>query len=307
MYNISITKPFTFASREEISYKKFATDTYNKIYDDIKKALKRSGDESILAVSGENHKELFLDQIFNKAMPNSFANPSYAAITTHISIIQAATNLVGKEDVLLSVELTKTKFDSLKENFTAGRKNDSDYYCRSMNDAVYFALENGIKISADDHLEHLKFNDPKRYKREIDVLRNHASADDAPKIISHLCGAFHIGTLHGFSLRNLKTNGHIEKPKHAFDPFKDIYRKTLYYNTLQETPTIKMAVLYDKGIKYAMRPSSATQFHPPGALSNKEKSRIPLYIEEAAEERLLIEVARNTQDRDVYNKHVIDG
>jgi|GEM_PF-2401426 len=275
------------------TYEDFAKETYNRVYDDMEAALENSGGKPIFVVSGEMHNDDEFDVEAYKKIPDELENPAFAATVTHLAIIQAATDLVGKEGVVVSDESNVSRLEELKaviekykgRNYFLGRPGDN---------AARFAIENGLKVFSDDPLRDLGADDPRRYDAEIEALQKHALAENPAKIVIHPVGAAHIGILQGVPLHKLCEDGRELTRDPEANPFEGMYAQTLFYNSLQNTPYI-LWEYSDQDIAYAMNPANAKQIDPPGAILESEKYLIPDYIKEASAERMALEVAANNE------------
>ncbi len=291
------------------AYEQFAKDTYVKVYHDMKDALGASGDLPILVVSGEMHNDPMLgdhidiivseetddflkeyediyDLDISVLIPDSMENPALASAYTHMSNIQAASDLVGKDNVVVSVELNNKTLEQVISFIEKGSTFTTPIPAL---ETISFALKNGYEIVASDPLNGKGDKGDKyqqeRYDEEILAIGRHAlRIEDTPKIVVHIGGTNHIGTLQGYDRFDLAENGEELLRDPEIDPFNGSYGKVLFYNTAQTTTYSILEGLFDDTIDYAQNPKNATQIDPPGAMDESDRRNIADRIEEASAE-----------------------
>jgi len=266
----------------ESAYARFAKETYNRVYDDMKEALEKSDGKPILIVSGEAYRDVDFDLKANKLLPDSLENPAFAATVTHLAIMRAAMDLVDKEDLVVSQELTDHAVEVITDTIKERDESEGIYSFEvPSRNGLRYALENGLKVSPDDPLGGYGRRYPERSMAAIEAIQKHALAENPPKIVFRMGSVGNTGTLQGIPLQKLLDEGKELTRDPDDDPFKDQYAQTLFYNTVQNTP-FYLLEYSDEDVDYAKNSANAEQIDPPGAISQAEKLLIPDYIKMAS-------------------------
>lgn len=176
------------------AYEDFATETYTKVRADMAQALEGANGLPILLVSGEAHGD---DSTLDKAIPDFLVEPAIAAAYTHLAAIKAAVDLVGAENVVLSLEQDQRNVTELKGYFDNVREDNALEQFKPLQDsqvrALIFAQENNVPIFGSDPLIRkvaegkIGASDPERMEGEIKAIQT-SPTDHQPhqKLLSML-------------------------------------------------------------------------------------------------------------------------
>lgn len=227
-------------SVSEVRYEAFARDTYAATRDHISTALKDSlPDLPVLVIVGESHLDTAQEKTANAYTADFMEEPALASAFTEISALEAAARLVGKENVVLSLEFRPDKF---AEKVTAIRENGgvppASHAHMPMMHTLAYAINNGFQIVPTDSGNHLHETDPEaRDQMMIDSLSAIAAVEDKPKIVVHIGGSQHISNMLGFTNQDiLDAEGKVSVEDAKTEPFAGFYGYILAYNTTQDTP-----------------------------------------------------------------------
>ena len=243
---------------------------------DISQALKSSGNLPVFVMSGEVHEDTETENTLNDYLPDQYENPALAAAYTHISAIHAAGELVGKENVIVSIELDQDELDQAIEIANRELNGQVLVEARPMYEAVRFAVEQGYELVASDPLRDRKNPDRQdRFDAEIETIGKHAlRTEDTPKVIIHIGGAYHIGSLQGYRADELKSDGETLTKNPERNPFEGIFGQTLFYNTAQDTSSMFILEVLDDGNNYYRNSANASQIDPPGRMTEIDSRNI---------------------------------
>lgn len=281
-------------------YKQFARETYEKVYNEMKKSLELSGDTPLLVMSGEHHFDSYKEKnYYNAIAPDSWQEPAAAAAYTHIAMIQAAIDLVGKENVVVSVEMDaflekffeadRAYFNSEMEKFQNGASLDSlSQENRTKMEqgaarAQYFAKNTGVEIVGTD-LENRNPDEQLRKDAEIEAIGKIAlRTQNTPKIVLHIGGADHIPSLQGHKQKEIEEDASALTKDPDKNPFLGIFGDTLFFNSG------RAAWFGDGGQRsaadgYYTNPDNAVQIDAPGAMDESDIREIEQRIQDAARE-----------------------
>lgn len=261
-------------------YTQFAQDTYEQIKSDVQKALQADTNLPLLVVSGERHTEIELDEVLAGVIPDKYENPALAAAYTHISAIHAAGELVGKDNIVVSIEMSQSELTALTElvqNHTLFLSEDT--YNLPIMRALSYAIENQYEVVATDPISE-PGSGQERYDAEIEKIGQIAlRTQDRPDVVVHMGGAAHIGTLQGYSREELIDNGkHLTRNTEA-NPFEGIYSNQLFYSTAPITASMSLGLLFDGSDNYYNNPKNATQINPPGKMEDVDIRNIERQVQ----------------------------
>lgn len=250
-------------------YDQFAQDTYEQVHGAIDQALKNSGGLPVFVMSGEVHEDTEMDNTFNEYLPDQYENPALAAAYTHISAIHAAGELVGKENMVVSIELDQ---DTLDQEIHIAELELSGHRIMQqtpMYEAIRFAVEQGYEVVPSDPLHNTE--NPyaqERFEAEIEEIGKHAlRTDNPPQVIVHIGGAYHIGSLQGYSISELKSDGETLTKNPERNPFEGIFGQTIFYSTSHTSPSMFVSEVMDDGAYYYQNRDNAIQIDPPGRMT----------------------------------------
>ena len=129
------------------TYDQYARDVYATVFKNMKSALHDAGKKSVLTVSGESHDDTFLEAwIINPFTPDDKEKPALAAAYAHVSAMTAAEKLVGKNNVIVSIEAMPERIKEVLEKFRNGFKPEEIGLDRGLPTiyALYHAYEKGF-------------------------------------------------------------------------------------------------------------------------------------------------------------------
>lgn len=276
---------------ETATYKEFAEHTYSTARDSIKEALAAADGLPILIVSTEEHEDTMGESVINTFLSDENEEPAFAAAYTHISAIQAAADLVGKENVIVSLEVHPDYVKNTLLSHAEDVTEEGKYYMLPIFEAVRYAQKEGFEIVGSDP------HDPDgptpkgvtsqdRYDSEVEAIGKLAlRVEDKPKIVIHIGGAAHVGTLQGYTEDEISSDGDELLRDPQKDPFQGIYGQTVYLNTFHhELRNVTSAIDYaiPNRYLYAMNPYNVIQVDSPGALSEKDMQNVTEYIQSAS-------------------------
>ncbi|MCB1593220.1 MAG: hypothetical protein KDI90_12295 [Alphaproteobacteria bacterium] len=258
------------SDRTDGAYPRFARETYRTAHREIGQAINGAGGLPVLVFSGEMHEDTAIDRALSHVIPDGYQNPSAAAVYTHLSAIQAAADLAGKDRVVVSIEYDEENVALLKEH---ALQLAYDFHAPPYLQAAAIAYLNGYELVASDPNRSAGMDSPLRYEGEIDALGRQALRTDprAPSVVVHMGGAAHIGVLQGFTMENLENDGLNLQRSQARDPFAGIYGRSVFFNTAQDTPTTFLVKAVDMSPHYSMNPANAIQIDPPGRMVNPDE------------------------------------
>lgn len=289
-------------------YEGFARDTYTTVRNRLDIAGEKSGDLPVLVVSGERHFEENLHKFASNLIPDKYEEPPLAATYTHIASIQAAVDIAGRENVVVSVELSDRELERIEQEieYKIDVRNDilemlgapepsQRIFLDSVTEwpiyeAVRFAVENGLEIVATDKLKGISL-DQEHFDAEIEELGKIAlNTSDPPRFVVHIGGAAHIGTLQGHSIDALARNGSELTREDALSPFNGIYGEQVYINTAQNTLVDEMELAIreifgdHQYCEYSMKKENAIQIDPPGHITEDDVRLAPERIIKISEQ-----------------------
>ena len=290
-------------------YKQFSKETYGSIYQEIKHGLSEAGNLPVLVVSGEMHREPLGQETLNTFIPDEYEEPALAGSYSHISAIQAAADLVGKENVVISIEaddaILKREIDAVET--IAGHRSNGDigrmdpesarlFDNYTMFHAIEYANTEGFRIVASDPNRE-NWNGPERFSGEIESLGKLAldTSDNRPKIVVHLGGSSHFATLQGNRYMEDKAGYEGMTSDEAISPFEGIYGKSIFINSEQP-----ISDMYNRSdADYSRNPKNALQIDPPGRMDRSDLEDMGSRIKEASvqmRESLSIPERSNSSD-----------
>jgi len=278
------------------AYEDFARDTFERTQEHIAQAIEASGNLPVLVFSGEEHKDSSIERLTNTILPSAFEEPSLAASYTHIAAIKSAIELAGRENVIVSFETDQLKLDIRRNALQRGIEEGVEQedvlaqfgsHGYAQYPAMYFALKQGLELVASDpQMRTEEARAPERYNAEIEALGKHALRTvNQPRIVVHIGGAGHIGSLQGHKIEDLVENGESLTRNGAPNPFEGIYGKAIFFNTHKDH-AFSVTPFFGADSVYAQNPDNAIQIDPPGQMdeSDKKSNNIIDRIENAAEE-----------------------
>ncbi len=275
-------------SEEYGDYPTFAGDTYRAARTQIGLALTQSPDLPVFVGSFETHNDDRWVQAEHALTSDLEESPAIAAAVTHIAALQAAVDLVGKENVVLDVELNDKLLNDFKKSPSV-----SDPATQTMWHVVKYALDHGIKINASDILNGSPkaLIDQDRFDAELTSVQLQAlRTRDAPRIVVHVGGAAHMGNFQGFQLSELQSDGSSLDRTQRVSPLEGIYGVQIFLHT----PSTRAGELRQNPWgDYADNPANAAQIDSPGRMSETDRTQLGEYVL-AASKAAQAEVATQT-------------
>ena len=266
------------------AYEQFAKDTYETVYNAAQKGLSEAKGEPILIVSGEEHSDNILEKIINFVWTDDEdESPAHAAAYTHVAAIKAAEQLVGKYNMVVSVEQDPDLIKDMLSKMDAGMPLDFAMDPSPTQIAFMYAYENGYTIVGTDagyrsaiqraEGDALKaIDDPQRYAMENAALSDLA---DRAKVVVHVGGAAHIKTLQGY----LPTDDFSDPdnlPEPVDNPFGDVYGRVIFFNSDEDQGRQTGSTSFYRD------PKNAIQIDAPGRMDDSDRENVGQRIEEAA-------------------------
>jgi hypothetical protein len=264
-------------SEEYGDYPTFAGDTYRAARTQIGLALTQSPDLPVFVGSFETHNDDRLVRAKDAFTSDLNESPAMAAAVTHIAALQAAVDLVGKENVVLDVELNEKLLNDFKKSPSV-----SDPATETMWHVVKYALDHGIKINASDILNGSPkaLIDQDRFDAELTSVQLQAlRTRDAPRIVVHVGGAAHMGNFQGFQLSELQSDGSSLDRTQRVSPLEGIYGAQIFLHT----PSTRAGEWRQNPWgDYADNPANATQIDSPGRMSETDRGCLGQYVSDAS-------------------------
>lgn len=264
-------------SEQHGDYRAFAQTTYGSTREQIAKALTQSPDLPIFVGSFETHNDDRWAQAEHALTSDLEESPATAGAVTHIAALQAAVDLVGKENVVLDVELNDKVLNDFKKSPSV-----SDPAAQTMWHVVKYALDQGIKINTSDVLNGSPkaLIDQDRFDAELTSVQLQAlRTRDAPRIVVHVGGAAHMGNFQGFQLSELQSDGSSLDRTQRVSPLEGIYGAQIFLHT----PSTRAGELrQNPWADYADNPANATQIDSPGRMSEKDRTKLGEYVSDAS-------------------------
>ena len=173
-------------------YQDFALRTYTDVRANIKTALDGAvADLPVLVIIGESHLDTQQERDANLYTADYMEEPALASAFTEIAALEAAARIVGKENVVLSIESFPEKFpekiEAIREN---GGVPPAPYDQMPIWHTLAYAVNNGFEIVPTDTGNHYHETAPDlRDEMMIDAVASvSASAEDSPQIVVHVGG-----------------------------------------------------------------------------------------------------------------------
>ncbi|MGN7438071.1 MAG: hypothetical protein ACTHOO_05435 [Alcanivorax sp.] len=272
-------------------YQAFALSTYTTVRNALSEGLKESTDGlPILVVIGEQHMDSQPELDANEYTPDDQEEPAVAAAFTEIGALEAAARLVGKENMALSIEIPPDRLPyyvgRIRDN--DGVIPDSDMEHPFMHTLAY-AINNNIEIiPTDPGLEYVIENEELREQMQRDAIAAIGVGDDAPRVVVHVGGHYHLSNFAGFSNQEIRdTLGQVTRDERE-SPFDGVYNDVLFFNTARDTDEFirSMGVHLNATAigeaYYSENPANAIQIDAPGAMSEDVQHNIGEMVRQAA-------------------------
>jgi len=274
-------------------YQAFALSTYTTVRNALAEGLKEGADSlPILVVIGEQHADSQPELDANEYTPDDQEEPALAAAFTEIGALEAAARLVGKENMALSIEIPP---DLL--TFYVGRIRDNDGVIPDSEleypfmHTLAYAINNNIEIiPTDPGLEYIRENEELREQMQQDAIAAIGVGEDAPRVVVHVGGHYHLSNFAGFSNQEIReTLGQVTRDERE-SPFEGVYNDVLFFNTTRNTDEYIRSMGRHRdatGIgeaNYSENPANAIQIDAPGAMSEDVQRNIGEMVRQAAAE-----------------------
>jgi hypothetical protein len=226
------------------TYEKYARDSYTVVMGAMRERLLANGGKPLLVVSGESHEDGTAEKWSNAFTRDSKEQPALAAAYTHMAAITAAVRLVGKENVVVSIEQYSREMGEIARDLRMGLKpkvqlNDE----KPMSRAILYANSLGLKIQGTDEGRvgairraegdlNKAIDDNSRYVEERQALNDLGRfGPRPPKIVVHIGGAAHIQMLHGYGPTDNVAQMSANVRNAVKNPFEAVYGRPLFFNS----------------------------------------------------------------------------
>jgi hypothetical protein len=225
-------------------YEQFAKDSYTVVMGTMRERLLANGGKALLVVSGESHEDGTAEKWSNAFTRDSKEQPALAAAYTHIAAITAAVRLVGKENVIVSIEQYSKEMAEITRDLRMGLKpkvelNDE----KPMSRALLYASSLGLKIQGTDDGRvgairraegdlNKAIDDNSRYVEERRALNDLGRfGPNPPKIVVHIGGAAHIQMLQGYGPTQDVSQMSESARRAVHNPFEAVYGRPVFFNS----------------------------------------------------------------------------
>ena len=278
------------------AYEEFAKETYATTRSEIGTAVEGGGGLPVLVVSGNEHIDSGLERKLNYFTRDANEEPAMAGAYTHIAAIQASSDLVGAENVVVSFEFDQDKLDRRIEMVQRAINDDSVTLEDVLKEEglegrpVYYAMEYALReghtlVASDPWHDAPSPTDPKRFDGEIEALGKQAlRTEDRPDVVVHIGGSSHFGTLQGHDLRAVLNNGENMVRVDDLNPFTGIYGNTVFFNSYQAGAGDGIESGFNQGAIYARKDENAVQIDPPGQMDASDLENIAERVQAASAE-----------------------
>lgn len=290
-------QPTSFDKDINDRYARFAADTYKTLESDIRNAVNtNSSGRSVLLVIGEEHQDSDAELEINNRVPIEEQEPALAAAISEISALEAASRLVGKENVTLSVEVNPRTLGVITQML----KDNQGFVPETLHPnplahTIAYAIQNGINVAPVDDSG---FSGEVRNEFLVDSISNlstQAGVAENPSVVVHVTGIKHLSNLAGYEDYEVdNAEGKITADPER-SPFKYSYDQTLMYNTArfpralmyvfnnsdQDNPTVKNLV---SEIEFATNPDNAVQIDSPGAMESRNTLNLTSLVQNTAQQ-----------------------
>lgn len=211
----------------ESRYRDFARDSYSRISSAISQRLSvLSNKQDLLVVVGEQHFDPPANHCFYHENHPDDKKPALASAFVEIAAIEAAVRAVGPQNVKVSLELDKTRYEEIK----AVLKEGGVRIASPIVHAMLYAERNGLEMHVTDTAVS-KYN-AEQYasgkavfdnSRDAEMTRNVNnlawSADQVTKVVVHIGGSNHISAFQGVSRESIhKQEGIAYRKAHEDSP-----------------------------------------------------------------------------------------
>ncbi len=275
------------------TYDQYARDVYATVFKNMKSALHDAGKKSVLTVSGESHDDTFLEAwIINPFTPDDKEKPALAAAYAHVSAMTAAEKLVGKNNVIDSIEAMPERIKEVLEKFRNGFKPEEIGLDRGLPTiyALYHAYEKGFKIVGTDSgskkvrkmVEDEGIFADKNVDKEVGseermgAERNEiGKLGSKAKIVVHIGGAAHIPSLYGHKMSEDFTKADSPEATPHSNPMLKHYGRVVFFNSAEKEN--------DLAATFYTSTRNAIQFSAPGKMSAYDSVYINEQVKAAAE------------------------
>ncbi|MDH5723660.1 MAG: hypothetical protein OEY94_10115 [Alphaproteobacteria bacterium] len=255
------------------AYEKFARDTYNKVYDTINQSLKKVDGLPILVVSASDLLDYQKEVAWDYFTSDEHEEPALAGAYTHIAAIQAAVDLVGKDNVIVHFigdqEQMNSNYKRIDRREREGR--DATY---PIDETIKFINQKGYKIQVDSEASPNSISDidSDRLVNNYGKLANVVPA--APKIVVSIVPSVVLSFLQGYTQEDMIGNKGAELSRNAEkNPFEGVYKDSVFFNTARYT-RVRFAEPETTWKSYAIKSENAFQVDAPGQMDKTDMNKI---------------------------------
>ncbi|SEN59309.1 hypothetical protein [Nitrosomonas marina] len=275
--------------------REYAQKTYDVIYGEMLNRKPTSDGQNTLVIIGEEH----VDPFEFKDM-----EPARQALYAHISALSAAKNIVGSDNVILSVEMDEETLKHAIRGISQGIPNHLQD--RPMAHTIKYALDNNIRMVASDTLglhpsfqEYDNSSELRNYAQHKNIIET--AQENSEAYIVHIGGMLHLSNLQGYSNEEvIAANGQLSYDPEK-SPFKDHYAHQFFINAShlsdyeinsaesrrekESNPFSEFHALLAE-FNYASNKDNALQINPPYYAEHRRGEDIVSYIEDAAKQQM---------------------
>lgn len=273
----------------------YAQETYNQIYSEMLDHKPTNNGDPTLILIAEEH----IDHPVFEGM-----EPAQQAIYAEISALGAAKNILGSENVILSVEMPEGDLQHVRQIISEGIPESAQSIPSSH--TIKFALDNGIDVVASDPLggspQHQKYDNSSElrdYAQRKELIET--ANDNKGAYVVHIGGAMHLSNFQGYKNEEvINANGELShNPQNT--PLRNHYAHQIFINAshlhpiehgvfesqakkISDDPFNEFRALVSE-FNYVTNKENAIQINPPAYAESIDPHNIVSFVEAAIRQK----------------------